>query len=93
MKQQEYYVYNIRLHPGPDCVDPDPYDFYVGSTANLDKRLDEHRRGYRSRLLKKGYRLGEVRVLGPFRTRDEAERVEEEVADDMEDSGFNPWQH
>lgn len=86
-----YTVYIIKLHPTED-VQGTPYDYYVGETFDVKKRIKEHREGRGgSRLVAKGYRIGTVETRGVFHSRENAREGEAKEARRLENKGFRVW--
>ncbi len=95
---RKYAVYLIRIGPTTDCRDADPFKYYVGSTyvdddVGIDRRIQQHKSGEKSSLLKAGYRIGQWRQEGPlYDAREDAEAAEAAVADALRRMGHRTWQ-
>jgi len=91
-KTMSFIVYTIQLVPTPACVHSEPFEYYVGSTWNLQARLGQHRAGRMSKIKTKGYQLSSVSPGPSFSDRQAAETAERQTAEQLRRQGFRVWQ-
>ncbi len=70
--------------------------FYVGQTSHDPRvRFKQHKKGYKSNSFVKKYGVRLVprkfKKYNPIKTRDEAERIEEWVANKLRKKGYGVW--
>ncbi len=94
----KYAVYVLDIKPLEGRALGEAYEKYVGSTYvdgehQVDDRVDEHHRGYKSNVVKRGYGIVRGRKVGRLHlTRAEAEAAERAEAKRLRGQGYHVWQ-
>lgn len=89
LKSKRFKKHNPNLNPDKPC-------FYVGQTCrDPDTRFKQHKDGYKSNSFVRKYglwlRRGKYKKFNPIDTREEAERIEKELAETLRQKGHGVW--
>ena len=89
LKSKRFKNHNLNLDPDKPC-------FYVGQTCrDPDTRFKQHKDGYKSNSFVRKYglwlRRRKYKRFNPIDTREEAERIENELAETLRQKGHGIW--
>jgi len=91
MKSKKFRQQNPDMNPRKAC-------FYVGQTCHdPDIRFTQHKQGYKANSFVKRYglylRKRKYKKYNPIKTREQAERIEEELTEKLRKKGHGVWSH
>jgi len=96
---RNFAVYILKIEPTAQCNHTNPFEYYVGSTYvdenhGVEDRIQDHRNGRNSNVVRRGYAIisGE-QVGGLYTTREDAEHAERATAENMRRTGQRVWQN
>ena len=94
----EYAVYVMQIKATNQCKRSKPFEYYVGSTYvdnrhGVKDRIQNHRDGWKSNVVKRGYIVISGSQSGRlYSTRNDAEKAEKKLAEEMRKEGKLVWQ-